>query len=376
LSARVGDAAAFAAQLGAELREDGVAATPGQCERFAHALGLATPLARRRVYWLARVCLLTAPEQLPALERALARVLDPGLQADVAAVRVEVHGPLPARRAARSFEELMRARAEPSEAQPPGESPDWSPAERLARRSFDRLTREELVQLRELMRRISLAPPVREVRRTRRSPRGTRVDLRRTLRRSTRSHGEPLRLARRARRKRPRALVAICDISGSMAPFARAHLQFLSCAAGGLGAEVFVFATRLTRLSRELRGRDPDRALRRAGEAAPDWSGGTRLGDALAEFNRRHAQRVARGAVVLILSDGWERGDPERVGREMARLRRLARRIVWVNPRAGEPGFAPTAAGMAAAYPWCDALLVGADLAGLSEVAREIAASR
>lgn len=256
------------------------------------------------------------------------------------------------------------------------ESPDWSPAERLARRRFDRLSPAELALLRALMRRISLAPPVRPIRRTRRAARGTRTDWRRSLRRSARSHGEPLWIARRARRLRPRPLVALCDISGSMAPFARAHLQFLGCAAAGAGAEVFAFATRLTRLTRELCGRDLDRALARAGERAPDWSGGTRLGDALAQFNRRFAPRLARGAVVVILSDGWERGDPVRVGREMARLRRLAHRIVWVNPRAGEPGFAPTAAGMAAAYPWCDALLAGADLAGLSEVARAIAASR
>jgi uncharacterized protein with von Willebrand factor type A (vWA) domain len=370
------DVAELAARVGAELRREGLAATPGQCERFARSLVLAAPLARRRTYWIARVCFLTAPELLPALERALARVLDPELQAGAVSARVEVHGPLPARRAARSFEELMGVPGQPNEAQAASGSPDWSPAERLARRRFDRLTREELAQLRALMRRISLRPPLRESRRTRRAPHGSRVDLRRTLRRAARSHGEPLRIARRARRVRPRALVALCDISGSMAPFARACLQFLSCAADGLGAEIFVFATRLTRISRALRGRDADLALRRAGEAAPDWSGGTRLGDALAEFNRRYARRSARGAVVVILSDGWERGDPERVGREMARLRRLAHRIVWVNPRAGETGFAPTAAGMAAAYPWCDALLPGADLAGLSEVAREIASSR
>jgi uncharacterized protein with von Willebrand factor type A (vWA) domain len=287
-----------------------------------------------------------------------------------------VSGPVPAARTARSFSELMGEGRKTAEVERATGSPDWSPAERLAQRRFDRLAPEELAALRDLMRRIALAPPQRRSRRTRRAPRGIRVDLRRSLRRSLSTLGEPLRLARRARRARARGLVMLCDISGSMAVFARAYLQFLACAAGAANAEVFAFATRLTRLSAALRARDPDLALRRAGEVAPDWSGGTRLGAALAAFNRDFARASARGAVVVILSDGWERGDPQRVAREMARLRRLAHRIVWVNPRAAEPGFAPTAAGMAAALPWCDALLPGHDLAALAAVAREIATSR
>jgi uncharacterized protein with von Willebrand factor type A (vWA) domain len=162
-----------------------------------------------------------------------------------------------------------------------------------------------------------------------------------------------------------------------MAPFARAYLQFLCCAASGARAEVFGFATRLTRLTGALRTRDLDAALARAGETAPDWSSGTRLGAALAEFNRDFGRRgFARGAVVVILSDGWERADPQRVAREMARLRRSAHRILWVNPRAGDPGFAPSAAGMAAALPWCDALLPGHDLAALGGLARAISGAR
>ena len=159
--------------------------------------------------------------------------------------------------------------------------------------------------------------------------------MRRTLRGSLRTGGDPIRLARRRRRIVPRRLVMLCDISGSMEPYARAYLQFLTCAAGsGPNAEAFVFATRLTRLTRALASRNPERAIQRAAAAAPDWSSGTRIGDALKAFNDRHGRRgMARGAVVVILSDGWERGDPALVGREMERLARLAHRIVWVNPR-------------------------------------------
>jgi len=166
----------------------------------------------------------------------------------------------------------------------------------------------------------------------------------------------------------------LCDISGSMEPYARAYLQFLTCARG---AEAFVFATRLTRVTRALASRNPDRAMQNAAAAAPDWSSGTRIGDALKAFIDRHGRRgMARGAVVVILSDGWERGDPAVVTAEMQRLRRLAHRIVWVNPRAASDEFAPRAGGMAAALPYCDALVSGHNLASLAEVVDAIAGAR
>ena len=169
----------------------------------------------------------------------------------------------------------------------------------------------------------------------------------------------------------------LCDISGSMEPYARAYLQFLTCAAGGgPNAEAFVFATRLTRLTRALASRNPERAIQRAAAAAPDWSSGTRIGDALSEFNDRHGRRgMARGAVVVILSDGWERGDPTLVGREMERLARLAHRIVWVNPRVGASGFSARAGGMVAALPYCDALVSGHSFEALGEVVDAIGAA-
>src|SRR5215207_7944375 len=208
--------------------------------------------------------------------------------------------------------------------------------------------------------------------------RGRRLDMRRTLRGSLRTAGDPIRLARRRRRVTRRRMVLLCDISGSMEPYARAYLQFLTCAAGSArDAEAFVFATRLTRLTRALRSRSPERAIQRAAAVAPDWSSGTRIGDALKAFNDRHGRRgVARGAVVVILSDGWERGDPALVGREMERLSRLAHRIVWVNPRVAASDFSPRAGGMAAAIPHCDALVSGHSLEALGEVIQAIGADR
>jgi uncharacterized protein with von Willebrand factor type A (vWA) domain len=167
----------------------------------------------------------------------------------------------------------------------------------------------------------------------------------------------------------------LLDISGSMEPYARAFLQFLESGVGGAHAEAFVFATRLTRLTPALRGRHPQAAIERAAATAPDWSSGTRIGAALKEFNDRYGRRgMARGAVIVILSDGWEHGDPAGVGREMERLGRLAHRIVWVNPRAASREFAPLAGGMAAAVPHVDALLSGDSLDALDEVVRAIGA--
>ena len=200
--------------------------------------------------------------------------------------------------------------------------------------------------------------------------------MRRTLRAARRTGGDPIRLARRQRRVTRRRLVMLCDISGSMEPYARAYLQFLTCAAAsGPDAEAFVFATRLTRLTRALASSNPERAIQRAAAAAPDWSSGTRIGDALQAFNDRHGRRgMARGAVVVILSDGWERGDPALVAREMQRLSRLAHRIVWVNPRSSASSFAVRAGGMVAALPYCDALVSGHSFEALHEVVKAIRA--
>jgi uncharacterized protein with von Willebrand factor type A (vWA) domain len=252
-----------------------------------------------------------------------------------------------------------------------------SDEEVLRSKQFDELTPGELARLNELMSRMHVAAPVRRTRRAERYRHGERIDLRRTLRDSLRTGGDPVHLRRRRRRIVPRRVVMLCDISGSMEPYARAYLQFLTCAARtGPNAEAFVFATRLTRVTRALASRNPARAIQNAAAAAPDWSSGTRIGDALKEFNDRHGRRgMARGAVIVILSDGWERGDPDVVAREMERLSRLAHRIVWVNPRAGADEFVPRAGGMAAALPHVDALVSGHSFDALEQVIEAIAGS-
>jgi hypothetical protein len=250
--------------------------------------------------------------------------------------------------------------------------------ERLATKSFDALEPDELAQIYRLMSGLQVATPVRRKRRHKKSRHGSHIDMRRTLRGSLRSGGDPVHLRRRRRRIARRRLVLLCDISGSMEPYARAYLQFLTSAAGsGPNAEAFVFATRLTRLTRALSSRNPERAIQRAAQAAPDWSSGTRIGDALKSFNDRHGRRgMARGAVIVILSDGWERGEPKLVGREMERLSRLAHRIIWVNPRVSASFFVPKTGGMAAALPYCDELVSGHSFIALREVVEAIRGDR
>ncbi len=217
-----------------------------------------------------------------------------------------------------------------------GRAPLPPPAreERLRARSFDTCTAEELEQLRLLMTDLTVDPPRRRSRRVRRSASGPSIDLRDTLRAARRTGGDPVRTTRRRRRRRARRVVLIADVSGSMEPYGRAYLYLLHGAVRALRAEAFVFATSLHRLTRPLGVSQPSVALRAAMATAPDWSGGTRLGEAMKSFNDLYGRRgLARGAVVVIVSDGWDSGDPALLGQEMERLGRLAHRIVWVNPR-------------------------------------------
>jgi hypothetical protein len=247
----------------------------------------------------------------------------------------------------------------------------WSEIELWHDKDFARYTPAEMAAARELIARLARRHPRRLSRRTRASRRREHVpDLRATVHRSLRTGGDPLQRRWRAPTTRPRQLVLVCDVSGSMSPYARMLMQYMhACVAARRRVEAFAFGTRLTRVTHELGGRDHDRALDRAAAAVTDFSGGTRIGAALAELNRVHGRRVGRGAVIVILSDGWDRGDPEQLDAEMARLRRSAHRVVWLNPLAAHPDYEPLTRGMRAAVPHTDELLAGNSLASLEQLA-------
>ena len=248
----------------------------------------------------------------------------------------------------------------------------YSATETLSAKDFADYTDAELEEARRLMERLRFSGPTRPSRRPEpaRSCRG-RLDVRRTVRAAMRSGGEPMRMHRRTSGRRTRRLVMLLDVSGSMERYARALLRLLHAAVAGRSrVEAFALGTRLTRLTRELSSRDPDRAMRAVSAAVPDWSGGTRLGAGLRAFNDEWGCRgMARGAVVVILSDGWDRGDPSEMSEQMQRLQRVANRVVWVNPLKASPGYAPLARGMAAALPHVDEFVEGHNLESLERLA-------
>ena len=249
-----------------------------------------------------------------------------------------------------------------------------SATEILRTKSFAYLTDEERHRVAKLIRELTIQVPIERTRRTRAASKGSALDVRRTLRRSLRTQGEPFDRAWRRRRTRTRPLVLILDVSGSMAPYSRALLQFgYAAMAAGRRVEVFCFGTRLTRVTRVLRTKDPDRAMHEIGRIVSDWEGGTRIGESLKSLLDGWSQRAAlRGAVVVLCSDGLERGDPELLRTQMARLRRLAYRVVWANPLKGSPRYEPLARGMAAALPSVDVFLSGHNLESLEALAQAL----
>jgi len=389
------DLPALASSFGRAVHQAGIPVTPERSVRFARVLALAYPSTRTRLYWAARSVFVSSREQLATFDRVFATVFD-GL-VDPAARRGDQNAPSLEALELRSQESRPRERSDDSPSvgiAPPGSDlrepgadetnagdsrslqlRAASAEERLAERDFAELEPGELRVLAELMRELSLATPLRRSRRYRRASHGKRLDVRATLRASRRTGGDPARRILHRRLERPRRLVFLCDISGSMEPYTRAFLQLLHAAVEGAHAEAFVFATRLTRLTRALGGAQPDLAIDRAAATARDWSSGTRIGDSLRSFIDDHGRRgMARGAVVVVVSDGWERGDPALVAREMERLQRLAHRVVWVNPRVASRDYEPLTGGMAAALPFCDAFVSGHNLRALSSVADAIAA--
>jgi len=247
-----------------------------------------------------------------------------------------------------------------------------SPDERLRQLDFAACTAAELRDLERAVARLGANHPRRPSRQRRPARRGHRIDWRRSQRAAIRHHGEWLALAHSRRRQRPRPVLVICDVSGSMERYSRVMVRFLHAVERSThSSEAFVFGTRLTRVTRELRQPDPGLALQAVGAAVADWAGGTRIGECLQQLLTRWGHRaLARGPVTIVLSDGWELGDPKQLAAAAARLQRSSRQLLWCNPRMGDPGFQPAAAGMKAALPFLDGLLPGHNLESLEALSR------
>ena len=380
--------AAVAAAFGHRLHDSGVPVTPQQSARFGSAVLLAQPKEFDELYWLGRVTLLTGHDQVGTYDRVFRHIfqgrIDIAEMGGQQSVQSTSSMQPPGDRRDDAPENTVESQAGPrGSSATPGEQSSgvdddeappqmlaaMSSDERLSNVDFSRCTPEELALIRRLVEQLPVVPPTRTARRTRRHSSGRRLDVRATLRRAHRTAGDPVELVMRTRTDQPRRVVLLADVSGSMEPYARVYLHLMKGAVQALHAEAFVFATRLTRLTRTLSTQDPDAAYRKATQSAPDWSGGTRIGRTLMEFIDSYGRRgTARGAVVVIVSDGWETDDPAVLREAMARLSRLAHHVVWVNPRKAAKDYQPLVAGMQAALPYVDTFVSGHSVRALEEV--------
>jgi uncharacterized protein with von Willebrand factor type A (vWA) domain len=356
------DVPAVVTGLARTLRSAGVDASSDRLAAAVEALTLLDASARDDVYWAGRLALCASRDDIGRYDLVFAAVFDGALTVPfVAAEPLRVVPPL----------------GLAVEGDGPGDDGDARPAaasriEVLRRRDLAGLDADDRAAALALLTPLAVAGEMRRSRRTGPATHGP-VDRHRTLRRTLRAGGEPVAPASLRRRQRPRRVVVLVDVSGSMTPYADALLRFAHATrrARGPRTEVFTLGTRLTRVTRELSHRDPALAAATVAAAVPDWSGGTRLGELMKEFLGRWGRPgMARGAIVVVMSDGWERGDAALLGAQMRQLRRLAHRVVWANPRAGRPGFAPLAAGMAAARPHVDQLVAGHSVDALMRLAR------
>ncbi|MBV9415392.1 MAG: VWA domain-containing protein [Solirubrobacterales bacterium] len=346
------------------LREAGLEVGPG---RIADALAALEEVDIGRpddTYWALRTTLVTRFEEIEPFDRAfdawfLGAPVVPPTRVRVARLgRSRPGGRADPIRGGERETESDRLRA------------GWSATEALRHRDFAAMTPEEFARAREVMTKLATVRPRRSSRRLRSHPRGRTLDLRALARRSLATGGEPIAPGFRRRVEVPRRLVILCDISGSMEAYSRGLLLFMHAAVGAGRVEVFAFGTQLTRLTSELRTRDPEQALNAAATSVLDWASGTLIGASLQRFNDEWGRRaLSRGAVVVIVSDGWERQDAALVGREMARLERSAYAVIWVSPLKGKVDYEPLGAGIRAALPHVDRFLAGHNIASLEELA-------
>ena len=348
------------------VRHTGVAVTADRTHAFLRATSLADAGDRQGVFWAGRSTLCSSPEDLERYDaafRAWFSAEDPPHPFGEPATRTVQRASLVPEASAghEGEDQVVRALASSDEV--------------LRHRDIAQLSAAERRLLATLFAGLRVEPPSRRSPRRGPSHRGE-IDPRRTLREQLKRAGEPGPLSHRRPRTRPRRIVLLVDVSGSMEPYADSLLRLghrMSHAVPGR-VEVFTIGTRLTRVTTALRHRDPEEALRAAGQCVPDWSGGTRLGESIRAFTGRWGQRgMARGSVVVIASDGWERGDPRLLGEQVARLQRLAHAVVWMNPHRGKAGYQPVQGGIAAVLPYVDQLVAGHSLASFAELLKVVA---
>lgn len=390
--------------FGRRLREAGLPVGSGQIISLFDALQTVTMDSRNDVYHAARAVMITRPEHIPAFDVEFARfwkdllartpmLFEEYLQDDEEAIgspekpsRTQDEERKGQGEAGRSSEKTMLAiegtddaaddsNAEDFEA-PPEDVLIFSARDAFRKKDFSQFTPEEVAEARRVMERMHWRLGTRKTRRKEKALRGEFIDHRAMLRSALRQGGVPLDLKWRRRKVKMRPLVLICDISGSMDRYSRLLLQFVHALESGLDSvEVFVFGTRLTRITRELRKRDVDQAITDVVNAVDDWSGGTRIGEAIRAFNYTWSRRVLRSnATVVMISDGWDRGDPFLLGTEMARLQRSCRRLIWLNPLLGAPGYQPLTQGIRAALPYVDYFLPVHNLKSLEALAEMLSA--
>ena len=337
---------------------------------FMNALDLVGIHNRDNVYWAARSTLVHKHENIPLFNRAFAVYWEHRESPDVAPEEL-THLTL----ALDTDEQDGAEDGQATASDDPTITLRFSGVETLRDKDFAEYTDDEMKLALQFMAALRLAgAPRPSLRHEHTKRRGSRPDMRRTIRASLAAGGEPMRRQWTTTGNKPRRIVFLLDISGSMEPYARALLRFVHAGvAGRQRVEAFTLGTRLTRVTRELSSKDPDKALRATGENVHDWSGGTRLGETLRMFNDEWGVRgMARGAIVVILSDGWDRGDPEVLSEQMQRLQRIAFRTIWVNPLKVTPGYAPLARGMAAALPYVDDFVEGHSLDALEHLTKVI----
>ena len=364
-------------EFGRELREEGLAVGSGEVLTFCAAMATLNPGDLLDLYWAGRSTLLSKHDQIAVYDRVFRRYF----------LGYEERLPEPMNKVLSSSienESVIEIPAtEPRERGKDEEEAKLglmaSDIELWRNKAFTACTEEELAALRRMINRMKLIPPRRRTRRNRPSQSSDRPDLRRTVRATMRQHGEPSQLYWRTRKAKMRPVVLILDVSGSMSGYSRNLLQFAySARRASARVEVFCFGTRLTRITPALERRRPDEALDRAAKSVFDWEGGTRIGHAIDTFVRKWGRRgMSRGSIVVICSDGLDRGDPALLADAMERLSLLCHKIVWVNPHVGEPGdYTPSTLGMMVVDPYIDLLLSGRDLAGLEQLAEHLPALR